>query len=222
MLPYVIIHNALSVDGRMDWITPDLGQFYQIAASFKEDATLVGSETLLDVKEEIPEEDNSVFEAFEIKPDDTRPILVVPDTKGKIRTWHFWKKQPYWKKIIVLCSSSTPEEYQEFLKKRHIEYIITGETKANMREVLEKLNTGYGVQVIRVDSGGTLNGVLIKEGLVNEVSILLEPCMVGGTSPKSLYIAPDLTSQENIIKLKLKHFEKFPNNVIWLRYTINN
>ncbi len=47
MLPRVIMHNAVSVDGRLDWIEPDLGAFYGIAAGFGEDATLVGSETIL-------------------------------------------------------------------------------------------------------------------------------------------------------------------------------
>ena len=45
MLPRVIIHNQASVDGRMDWVVPDLGLFYGIASRFGEEATLAGSNT---------------------------------------------------------------------------------------------------------------------------------------------------------------------------------
>ena len=42
-MPQVILHNAVSVDGRIDWITPELGVFYGLASRWKEDATLAGS-----------------------------------------------------------------------------------------------------------------------------------------------------------------------------------
>lgn len=44
MLPRIILHNAVSIDGRTDWIDPDLGQFYEIASRWREDATLAGSD----------------------------------------------------------------------------------------------------------------------------------------------------------------------------------
>ena len=45
MLPRVIIHNGISVDGRMDWFTGDLGLYYGLAALLNADAMLSGSET---------------------------------------------------------------------------------------------------------------------------------------------------------------------------------
>jgi 2,5-diamino-6-(ribosylamino)-4(3H)-pyrimidinone 5'-phosphate reductase len=73
---------------------------------------------------------------------------------------------------------------------------------------------------VRVDSGGILNGVLLRAGLVDEVSLILNPCLVGGTSPKSLYVAPDLTSPEGVIPVKLTHVEQVEGDFVWLRYEV--
>jgi 2,5-diamino-6-(ribosylamino)-4(3H)-pyrimidinone 5'-phosphate reductase len=85
---------------------------------------------------------------------------------------------------------------------------------------LEELNARYGVRTVRVDSGGTLNGVLLRAGLVDEVSVLIGPCLVGGTTPRSIFRAPDLTSSEGVVELKLTHVEKLKGDVVWLRYEV--
>jgi 2,5-diamino-6-(ribosylamino)-4(3H)-pyrimidinone 5'-phosphate reductase len=122
MIPRIIIHNAVSVDGRIDNFDVDMGLYYELAKTWKEDATLVGSNTILkaEEQEEVPEEDESVFDPPKMDPEDTRPLLVVPDGKGRIRIWHYIRKWPYWRHHIALCSKSTPKDYLDYLKKRHI------------------------------------------------------------------------------------------------------
>jgi 2,5-diamino-6-(ribosylamino)-4(3H)-pyrimidinone 5'-phosphate reductase len=195
----------------MDWFSPDVGLYYELAMGFHEDATLVGSETILNPYEkvDIPQEDESAFEAPRFNPEDERPILVIPDSKGRIRTW-------------LLCSKNTPNDYLDYLKKRHIEYIVAGEDHVDLRAALEELSNRFQVKIIRVDSGGTLNGILLREGLVKEISVIIDPTLVGGESPRSIFHAPDLKSKENIIKLRLIHFEKLKNDNIWLRYEIES
>lgn len=220
MLPRVIIHNTVSLDGRMDWITPDLEIYYELAMRWNEDATLVGCDTLLNPPEEIPPETEKAFEQPKVVPGDTRPLLVVPDSRGRFRGWHFMKIQPYWRGMVALCSKSTSKEYLEYLEKRYVEYLIIGKDRVNLRAALEELNARYRIEVVRVDSGGTLNGILLREGLVNEVSVLINPSLVGGTTPRNLFRAPDLTSKEGVIQLKLIHLEKMKNDMVWLRYEV--
>jgi 2,5-diamino-6-(ribosylamino)-4(3H)-pyrimidinone 5'-phosphate reductase len=90
----------------------------------------------------------------------------------------------------------------------------------DLKTALEELNSRYEVKTIRVDSGGTLNNVLLRKGLVDEVSVLVHPNLVGGTSSGSIFRATDLTSKEEIINLKLIHLEKMENDLIWLRYEV--
>ena len=47
MLPKVIIHTEVSVDGRMDWMLDDRFLYYRIIPDWKIDAMLSGSNTML-------------------------------------------------------------------------------------------------------------------------------------------------------------------------------
>jgi 2,5-diamino-6-(ribosylamino)-4(3H)-pyrimidinone 5'-phosphate reductase len=220
MLPRVILHNAVSLDGRIDWIAADVGLFYELAARWSEDASLAGSDTMLNPPDEVPPEDDSAFEPPQRDPGDRRPLLVIPDSRGRVRTWHFWRRQPYWRDMLALCSRATPREYLDYLEKRHVEYIVAGDDRVDLRRALEELNARYGVRVVRADSGGTLNGVLLRAGLVDEVSLLVHPSLVGGVSPRSMFRAADLTGPEGVIPLRLTHVEQLSGDVVWLRYEV--
>ena len=169
MLPRVILHNAISLDGRIDGFPIDLQQYYKLTATWKEDATLAGSETFLKAATEAPPEDESAFIPPRSDPKDKRQILVIPDSRGRIRTWHYLRSLPYWRHFVALCSKSTPQDYLQYLKDRHIDCIITGEDHVDLKMALGELYSRYAVKVVRVDSGGTLNGLLLRQGLVNEV-----------------------------------------------------
>lgn len=233
MLPRVILHNAVSLDGRISGFTIDLNQYYELAATWKEDATLAGSETFLSAAGEAPPEDDSAFLLREIDPNDRRPLLVIPDSRGRIRTWHYLKILPYWRHFVALCTEKTPAEYLDYLKKRHIDCIKAGDDRVDLRQALEELNRRYGVKVVRVDAGGTLNGILLRQGLVDEVSLLIYPSLVGGETEKSIFRAPDLPAvnaaqiaagagSEGAIPLKLIGMDKLNGDVMWLRYVVRH
>ena len=231
MLPRVILHNAVSLDGRIDGFPIDLQQYYELIAAWKEDATLAGSETFLKAASEAPSEDESAFVSPKVDPSDQRALLVIPDSRGRIRTWHYLRSLPYWRHFVALCSKSTPQDYLHYLNERHIEYIIAGEDHVDLRMALEELYSCYAVRVVRVDAGGILNGLLLRQGLVSEVSILIYPSLVGGEMTSSIFRAPDLPAvayvdlasglgTEGIISLRLMHTEKLQGDVMWLRYEV--
>ena len=220
MLPQVILHNAVSADSKMDWINPDLDLYYKLAARWKEDTTLAGSDTVLNPIGEIPQEDESAFQPLIDDPADKRPILVVPDSGGRIRTWHYLKKKPHWKKCIALCTDNTPPNYFDYLKERHIEWITTGTENVDFTEALEELNARYNSQIVRVEGGGSLNGILLRSSLVSEVSLLIHPLLIGGTGQQSFFRSKDLTDAKGVINLKLIHLEKLQDDIIWMIYRV--
>ena len=69
---------------------------------------------------------------------------------------------------------------------------------------------------------GTLNGILLRAGLVNEVSLMIVPVLAGGESVVSFFRAPKLGGVEGLIDLRLKHVERLENDVLWLRYDVLN
>jgi 2,5-diamino-6-(ribosylamino)-4(3H)-pyrimidinone 5'-phosphate reductase len=70
-----------------------------------------------------------------------------------------------------------------------------------------------------VDAGGHLVGALLRAGLVDEVSVVIEPRLVGGESPRWLVQAPDAGPGE-AIPLQLRSLERFDDGALWLRYDV--
>jgi 2,5-diamino-6-(ribosylamino)-4(3H)-pyrimidinone 5'-phosphate reductase len=230
MLPYVVIHNAISADGGLDWLVPEwpsfdefLGTYYGKAAVFQEDASLCGTETILKAFEW--DEDVSTDEPSEpLAPmaGDTRPLLVIPDSRGRVRIWRWLLSQPHWRAGVALCSASTPQDYLDYLDSHGIDHIDAGDGRVDLRAALEELSRRFGVQRIRVDSGGVLNGALLRAGLVDEISLMIVPVLAGGESHVSFFRAPELEGTEGLINMKLSHIERLDNDVVWLRYDVLN
>jgi len=219
MRPRVIVHNEISADGRMDFYAGDIALYYEVAGRLSADASLAGSETIIkgmaqfggDITDE-PAEDSP--------PAADRPLFAVVDSRGRIDQWPLIRKQPYWGRIVVLCSEATPRPYLDGLRALGIDYIVRGSDRVDLLPSLEELAGRFDVKALRVDSGGRLSGVLLRAGLVDEVSVLIDPCVVGGESPASIFRAADLDSADGITPLKLLNFERLQGDILWLRYEV--
>jgi 2,5-diamino-6-(ribosylamino)-4(3H)-pyrimidinone 5'-phosphate reductase len=223
MLPKVILHTAMSLDGRITNFPADLELYYTLAARWNPDAILFGSETVLAaVREnpslEVPPEHEEMFTPPKSAESDPRPLLVIADSRGRVHCWDSIKKWPYMRGILAICSSSTPQEYLSYLAEKQIGTIISGNDRIDMRSALEALNARFGVNVVRVDSGGTLNSVLLNSGLVDEVSVLIHPFLAGGKPDPTIFdpLKAGITALQ--IPLKLHHSEILEQGIIWARY----
>ncbi len=221
--PKVIIFNGVSLDGRMDGGGGeiDMGLYYELADRWHADAMLSGSGTMLTAfagQDELPP-GSKPGGAKELHPLAV-PYLIVVDSRAQLHRWRLMQAQPFWDKVVALCSRSTPRAHLDEIEAAGVPTIIAGDERVDFAAALDELNSRFGINTVRVDSGGILNGVLLRAGLVDEVSILIDPVLVGGTSPRGLFVAPDVTSPEQVIRLRLAHFEPVRENILWLRYEV--
>lgn len=222
MLPKVVIYNNLSLDGRINGFNTDYDLYSRVASELSSDAVLMDIDMLLKRfnTENIDITEEKEFTVLNNDNDDLRPLLVVPDIYGKIHNWVEVLENSLFKDLLVLCSRSTPQKYLNFLEERYIKYMIIGYDKVNFGTALEELNVQFGIKNIRVESGGKLNGTLLRDDLVEEICVLIYPNMVGGISSDSIYTASDLTSSNGVLDLKLLNMEKLKNEIILLHYRI--
>ena len=178
MRPRVVMHTQISLDGCVKGFQESVS-YYREAAEIPSDMVLFGSETVRLAAEQYPPETESSFHKPGMDPDDKRQNWVIPDSKGRLRNLHVFRNTEYCRDIILLVSASTPEEYLSYLTQREYDYIKTGDTKVDLAEALEKLHERYGCNVLRTDSGGELTNALLERGLVDEISLILSPCLVG-------------------------------------------
>jgi len=96
-----------------------------------------------------------------------------------------------------------------------VKVIVEGEDKVDLVKALAALERDFGAKTVRVDSGGTLNGVLLGLGLVDEVSLLVQPIIAGGDGP-SFAKLPGSTN----IPLELISCQTLEGGYVWLRYRV--
>lgn len=185
--PHLTIYNEVSVDGRLDGFAGDPADYYRRALAWPTDAILMGSVTALNFgpQETAGEQRTSLGpprpsptpEGFDLPPRHERPLLVVPDSRGRVRNWHHAQAQPWYRSILVLTSASTPPEYLEYLHRRSVETLQAGDDRVDLPAALARLAQDRGVRRVRADAGSALTTHLSSEGLVDEVALLIRPAL---------------------------------------------
>lgn len=211
MNPKVILHIGCSLDGRIDWLKPDHFLYYRVIEDWPVDAMLSGSSTILAAEMDFSPEIEKLEDQY----------LVVVDSGGRIGEWEVIKRQAWWNDTpIVLCSQATPKRYLEELRDKGIYSLVHGEQKVDLGQALDALHDEFGIQTVRMDSGGVLAGVLLRGGLVDEVSVLISPQLTGGRSPRSIFVAEDLTDLAGVVDLKLVRQQVLDDDYVHLQYDV--
>lgn len=221
--PRVTIHNLMSLDGQLTGFPVDLGSYYQTAARLPHQAVLTTSATLLDAAAgegidlagEDPDEPVSELPAF----DDARPWLVIVDGAGRLGRLGWLRGQPFWRDVLMLCCAATPAEHLDRLRRHHVEHLMVGAGHVDLAAALHQLADPYGVREMRTDAGGTLNGLLLGAGLVDELSVVLAPQLTGADHLPAVHLVEGLTSADTP-RLTLAAVERLPNSHLWLRYSV--
>lgn len=207
--PYVVLHVAVSVDGATTGFTPDVARFYELARTWREDVTLTGADTILAQEPALEAQPGP-------GPADAGPLLAVVDSRRRVRAWRALRDAGYWSGVLALRSRAGRADGEA----APVEELVLGDDRVDLAAALDTLGE-RGAKVVRVDSGGTLTGSLLRAGLIDEISLLVHPCFagssvatgVGGVERRWYGTDPPPTST-----LRLVGAETLDEGVVWLRY----
>ena len=219
-IPKLIMHNSVSLDGSFTNFDVDMGLHYQIAGRYKADANLIGSKTIKAGIEiyggEVPPENEADFNKPER--DAALPYWVIVDTRGITQgLLHTCRSFEFCKDVIILISKHTSEDYVNYLTERHYDYLVCGNEHVEYEKAFSVLSEKYGIKTILIDSGPTLNGVLLGMGLIDEISLLVSPVLVGRKSDKLLV---HMNMENPNVNLELMSHENFDKGLVLLRYRV--
>jgi len=214
----IIIHNSVSLDGSLTGFMPDMGLHYKIAGDYKPDAHLIGADTIISGNEMfgegIPEELPSDFK----QPDRDKnlPWWIVVDSRGRLKGMlHTCRRFEFCRDVILLVSESTPADYLMHLKERNYSFIIAGQDKVDLKFAIDRLREKFSIARILTDTGRILGNILINMGMVDEISLLVHPLLVG----EKCY--PMFSDVKGNLNLKLKKYETFENGCVWAVFSVN-
>lgn len=100
---------------------------------------------------------------------------------------------------------------------------IIYQNKLNLADMLEQLNRTYGCERITVQTGGTLNGLFLREKLFDYIDIVVAPVLVGGKETATLIDGESLTSPSQLSQLgvlELESVQSLKESYIRMRYKV--
>lgn len=128
------------------------------------------------------------------------------------------------KKTKRLYLTTTNPKHPAFKVRDKLELIYYPK-KINFVDLFKKFKQKYGMNRVTIQSGGTLNATLLRAGLIDRVSFVIVPTLIGGANTPSLVDGSNLRSTNDLSKiktLKLVKCEKLKKSYLHLVYSVDN
>ena len=123
------------------------------------------------------------------------------------------------KKFVLVTSNANHPAFQVNEDNLH----IIRQTKLSLTDALIKLKSEYNCQRITIQSGGTLNGLFLREKLFDYIDIVIAPILIGGKDTSTLIDGKSLLSESELSQLgvlKLQECIVLENSYLRLRYKV--
>ena len=116
--------------------------------------------------------------------------------------------------------------------KNHIAYSLTDKydnldilyyEELDLTKLLEDLSSKYNAERVTIQSGGSLNGLFLRNNLIDYVNIVIAPLLVGGQDVPTLIDGEAISNLEELNKLKaleLIECNQLDNSYIQLKYKV--
>ena len=109
------------------------------------------------------------------------------------------------------------------LKEKYSNLEILDYETLDLKKLLEDLYSKYNAERLTIQSGGTLNGMFVREKLLDFVNIVIAPIIVGGKDVATLVDGDAITDESELYKLmplQLQECNRLENSYIQLKYKV--
>lgn len=224
MRPYVICNMIQSLDGRTkaDGCPEEFYHIYKgIEDDHKADGWMCGRITMEDfigskkykkkiASKKIPKTDYKAAH-------DKKLFGIVLDTQGRL----LWNTNTINDAhIVVALTEKASDDYLEFLQSMKISYIFCGKDKINLKTVLEKLVKKFKIKKILLQGGGKMNASMLREGYIDELSMLVGPVIEGTIGTPTIFDVNK--TRQPAYMLKLLSMKKLKKDILLLNYMVLN
>jgi riboflavin biosynthesis pyrimidine reductase len=226
--PQVICHMMSTLDGRIissNWGDEEIintysGFFEKYHETFDSNAWICGRITMerdfsKGEKPVLQEPPQPIERKAFIGDKNATSFAVAVDPHGKLG----WKEnKTYGDHIIEVLTEQVSDDYLYYLQQKKISYLFAGRTSIDFNTVLEQLSELFPIKTLMLEGGGHLNGSLMNEGLVDELSLLLVPIVDGTVGAPTTFEVSEYLHKNPAILMNLQEVTKLDQDVLWLKY----
>ena len=101
------------------------------------------------------------------------------------------------KEFVLVTTNENHPAFAMGEENLHVVY----QKELSLRELLVKLRSEYGCERITIQTGGTLNGLFLREKLIDYVDLVVAPILVGGKDTSTLIDGKSILSEGELSKL---------------------
>lgn len=123
------------------------------------------------------------------------------------------------KELVLITTNADHPAFQ--VNEGNLHVILQSEL--SLRDALAKLKAEYGCERITIQTGGTLNGLFLREKLLDYIDIVVAPVLIGGKDTPTLIDGKSLLSENELPKLgvlKLQECAVLEDSYLRLRYEV--
>ena len=194
----------------IDGVKEGLGQYYKIEQTtdlFSLNTGRVMAKIGVNERNDIPKKSPCTF--------------VIIDNKPHLNSHGIEYLSKWVTKLIIYTTNNKHPVFEEKNKYDNIDIIFS--EKLDLRLLLEELYTKYNADRLTIQSGGNLNGLFLRQNLIDYVHIVVAPLLIGGQDVSTLVDGVSISSREDLNKLralKLLECNALDNSYIELKYKV--
>jgi 2,5-diamino-6-(ribosylamino)-4(3H)-pyrimidinone 5'-phosphate reductase len=124
-------------------------------------------------------------------------------------------------RLLLVTTNKNHVAYS--LKDKYDNLEILYYDKLDPKVLLEDLYRKYNADRLTIQSGGTLNGLLVRNKLIDFVNIVIAPIIIGGKDVPTLVDGDGITDEKDLFKLlplQLLECNKLEDSYIQLKYKV--
>lgn len=125
-----------------------------------------------------------------------------------------------WLKQVVIVTTNPDHPANAFGGNVHV--LFYPET-IRFQDVFQTLKEQLMIERVTIQTGGTLNAELLRAGLIDEISIVIAPLLVGGSTTSTLIDGEAIHTVDDLHKLKalqLISCDRLKGSYLHLRYKV--
>jgi 2,5-diamino-6-(ribosylamino)-4(3H)-pyrimidinone 5'-phosphate reductase len=227
--PRVVCHMAASIDGRIvvdGWpesVSAAVRREYEkVHASYDAEGWICGRVTMepfaggVRAEAEVAREYTGSANRADFRaPGDHDSFAFAIDPSGRLD----WQSNDIdGDHVVAILSERVSDGYLERLRERRVSYLMCGVRDVQLALALDRIGALFGVRTLMLEGGGRINGGFLRDGLIDEVSLLVAPVADTRVGTPALFDVDEDGAVPS--RLTLEGVEQREDGMLWLRYSI--
>lgn len=233
MRPKIICHMVSSIDGRLHpsrYSVPAAGvdgtrlrqHYEEVAAKLDGEGWIVGRTTMSEIAKGTagtPAVLGHDLRGTHVAERKDRDLAIAIDPHGKV---HYGQDNAGGDHLVAVLGEGVSDAYLAELREDGVSYLFAGPTGRDLAGAMDTLGEAFGVRTLLLEGGGAINGAFLKAGLIDEVSLLVQPAVDGLAGVSSIFDYRGEPDERPAAGKSLRHLhtETLEGGTVWLRYRV--